>query len=94
MPSVNRQSNFNTGFPYIGDAGRTWKVVHMRTISVVATSGSPAVAKIYFMRGFDSGTNGWVVWGPFNTALTTPTPTQTTPNYTGTLSAINIVYVT
>jgi hypothetical protein len=44
----------------------------------------------YYFRAFDSGTSGWVTWSSSGLPNLTPTSTQTTPNYTGTLSRLAI----
>lgn len=49
------------------------------------------VVKKYLMRAWDSGSGGrYVIWTSNETPNTSPQSSETTPNYTGTLSAIRI----
>lgn len=49
--------------------------------------------KHYFQRALDSGTGGYVYWTSVGTPDPTPTPSETTPNFTGTLSVYTIVRI-
>lgn len=49
--------------------------------------------KVYFQRALDSGTGGYVYWTSVGIPDPTPTPSETTPNFTGMLSVYTIVRV-
>ncbi len=48
---------------------------------------------VYHMRAYDSGTTGWVTWTSSTTPPdVNPSSGETTPNYTGTLSAKHVQF--
>lgn len=49
-----------------------------------------AVEIVFYMRAWDSGTGGWVVWTSNDSPDISPIAARTTPNYTGTLSAVHV----
>jgi hypothetical protein len=83
MPAVDR-FNFPITYDTRAQAVKTGRF----TLSVFGA----ASAKLYYFRAFDSGTAGYVYWGPYNEpeGHSTPSSTETTPNYTGSLSGVNV----
>jgi hypothetical protein len=81
--AVDRQ-NFAPGSPAFRD-----QVVK---VGRLVTSVAGAAAALYYFKGYDSGTAGYVTWGPYSEFYghSSPASTETTPNYTGTLSVIHI----
>ena len=53
--------------------------------------GGTAMPITYLMRAWDSGLNTYVYWTSETNPNTAPTSGITSPNYTGTLSAVTVV---
>lgn len=62
-------------------------------VTAVVEAVVVAEEKVYFQRALDSGTGGYVYWTSVGTPDPTPTPSETTPNFTGTLSVYTIVRI-
>ena len=86
MPAVDI---FELTYPAIEQVTRAVKKDSL-AISIIGTSGA-----LYYFKAYDSGTAGYVVWGPYNetTGHSSPSASETTPNYTGTLSNIHIYLI-
>jgi hypothetical protein len=46
----------------------------------------------FFMRAYDTGTSGYVFWSSSAGPLLTPSASQTTPNFTGTLQNAHVYH--
>lgn len=62
----------------------------LENYGILQQSGPPPVA--YVQRAFDDGTGGYVQWQTL-TPDPNPAPSDTTPNFTGSLSGYSIVQV-
>lgn len=87
MPAVDI---FELTYPAIEQVTRAVKKNSL-AISIIGTSGN-----LFYYRAYDSGTAGFVYWGPFTDKVghDTPSASETTPNYTGTLSNVHVWLVT
>jgi hypothetical protein len=86
VPAVNR---FNFSVTY----GTREQAI--KTVRFMASICGVACAQLYYFRAYDSGTAGYVYWGPYDEVVghSTPASSETTPNYTGTLSNVHIYYI-
>lgn len=59
-------------------------------------TASMTTGTAYYYRAYDTGTAGYVYWGPYSdsTSGLNPTSTQTTPNFTGSLQNQHIYLIT
>ena len=66
----------------------------MVSVSRNAVPAGAGGVTTYHLRAWDDGTVGWVTWTSTGTPNLSPASGDTTPNYSGSLSAKHVTYTT